>query len=130
MIEKTRWVWSGVLSARFECLVCINCFSSPLLSLLIALDSTLSFVFTFFFHSLYPFYPFTLFSSHVTFSDMKDTSDSTSIDSTLTALDSYVLLGNSGLRVSPLCLGAMTFGEEWVTIAEVCSYVHFGLFMI
>jgi aryl-alcohol dehydrogenase-like predicted oxidoreductase len=25
----------------------------------------------------------------------------------------YRLLGNSGLRVSELCLGAMTFGEEW-----------------
>mgnify|MGYP006430723277 CR=1 FL=1 len=25
----------------------------------------------------------------------------------------YVTLGNSGLRVSPLCLGTMTFGEEW-----------------
>ena len=29
------------------------------------------------------------------------------------ALDSYVTLGCSGLRVSPLCLGAMTFGEDW-----------------
>jgi aryl-alcohol dehydrogenase-like predicted oxidoreductase len=29
------------------------------------------------------------------------------------SLDSYVTLGRSGLRVSPLCLGAMTFGEEW-----------------
>ena len=26
---------------------------------------------------------------------------------------SYHLLGRSGLRVSPLCLGAMTFGEDW-----------------
>jgi aryl-alcohol dehydrogenase-like predicted oxidoreductase len=25
----------------------------------------------------------------------------------------YKLLGNTGLRVSELCLGAMTFGEEW-----------------
>src|SRR6202051_1541645 len=25
----------------------------------------------------------------------------------------YQLLGRSGLRVSDLCLGAMTFGEEW-----------------
>src|SRR5512147_2410059 len=25
----------------------------------------------------------------------------------------YRLLGNSGLRVSPLCLGTMTFGEDW-----------------
>ena len=31
----------------------------------------------------------------------------------LTSLDNYRLLGNSGLRVSPLCLGTMTFGEEW-----------------
>jgi aryl-alcohol dehydrogenase-like predicted oxidoreductase len=28
-------------------------------------------------------------------------------------LDSYVTLGHSGLRVSPLCLGTMTFGEDW-----------------
>jgi aryl-alcohol dehydrogenase-like predicted oxidoreductase len=28
-------------------------------------------------------------------------------------LDEYVLLGRSGLRVSPLCLGTMTFGTEW-----------------
>lgn len=26
---------------------------------------------------------------------------------------SFVTLGRSGLRVSPLCLGAMTFGKEW-----------------
>ena len=25
----------------------------------------------------------------------------------------YKLFGNSGLRVSELCLGTMTFGEEW-----------------
>lgn len=29
------------------------------------------------------------------------------------SLDSYVTLGHSGLRVSPLCLGTMTFGTEW-----------------
>jgi len=29
------------------------------------------------------------------------------------SLKSYVTLGCSGLRVSPLCLGAMTFGTEW-----------------
>jgi aryl-alcohol dehydrogenase-like predicted oxidoreductase len=29
------------------------------------------------------------------------------------ALNDYVTLGRSGLRVSPLCLGAMTFGEDW-----------------
>lgn len=28
-------------------------------------------------------------------------------------LNHFVTLGRSGLRVSPLCLGAMTFGEEW-----------------
>ncbi|MCB9767098.1 MAG: aldo/keto reductase [Candidatus Omnitrophica bacterium] len=28
-------------------------------------------------------------------------------------LTHYVTLGRSGLRVSPLCLGAMTFGEDW-----------------
>jgi aryl-alcohol dehydrogenase-like predicted oxidoreductase len=30
-----------------------------------------------------------------------------------TALDHYKLLGRSGLRVSPLALGAMTFGTDW-----------------
>src|ERR1700733_14664503 len=29
------------------------------------------------------------------------------------ALTDYVTLGGSGLRVSPFCLGAMTFGEDW-----------------
>ncbi|HEU5133182.1 MAG TPA: aldo/keto reductase [Pyrinomonadaceae bacterium] len=29
------------------------------------------------------------------------------------SLDSYVTLGRSGLRVSPLALGTMTFGTEW-----------------
>jgi aryl-alcohol dehydrogenase-like predicted oxidoreductase len=35
-------------------------------------------------------------------------------------LDQYATLGRSGLRVSPLCLGAMTFGEDlgWGTSAE------------
>lgn len=28
-------------------------------------------------------------------------------------LSDYVSLGRSGLRVSPFCLGAMTFGEDW-----------------
>jgi len=28
-------------------------------------------------------------------------------------LNSYITLGNSGLRVSPFCLGTMTFGEDW-----------------
>jgi aryl-alcohol dehydrogenase-like predicted oxidoreductase len=29
------------------------------------------------------------------------------------SLTDYVTLGRSGLRVSPICLGAMTFGTEW-----------------
>ena len=29
------------------------------------------------------------------------------------SLDSYRLLGHSGLRVSPLALGTMTFGSDW-----------------
>ncbi|WP_374381624.1 aldo/keto reductase [Dongia sp.] len=29
------------------------------------------------------------------------------------SLDHYVTLGRSGLRVSPFCLGTMTFGEDW-----------------
>jgi aryl-alcohol dehydrogenase-like predicted oxidoreductase len=28
-------------------------------------------------------------------------------------LTNYITLGNSGLRVSPMCLGTMTFGEDW-----------------
>ncbi|MCA2980220.1 MAG: aldo/keto reductase, partial [Myxococcaceae bacterium] len=31
----------------------------------------------------------------------------------LASLSRYRLLGRSGLRVSPLCLGTMTFGTEW-----------------
>ncbi|GBB85846.1 hypothetical protein RclHR1_01230009 [Rhizophagus clarus] len=37
----------------------------------------------------------------------------TSSTKTTKALDDYVLLGRSGLRVSPLCLGTMTFGEKF-----------------
>src|ERR1051325_1441564 len=36
-------------------------------------------------------------------------------------LTNYVTLGRSGLRVSPFCLGTMTFGEDWgwgSTVAE------------
>ena len=29
------------------------------------------------------------------------------------SLDTYRLLGRSGLRVSPLALGTMTFGSDW-----------------
>jgi aryl-alcohol dehydrogenase-like predicted oxidoreductase len=48
-------------------------------------------------------------------------------------LDRYVTLGRSGLRVSPLCLGAMTFGEDlgWGTSVEesqqiIDRYVELG----
>ena len=36
-------------------------------------------------------------------------------------LDHYVTLGRSGLKVSPFCLGAMTFGEEWGFGADVAT---------
>src|SRR5579862_9006222 len=29
------------------------------------------------------------------------------------ALNDYLTIGKSGLRVSPFCLGAMTFGDDW-----------------
>ena len=38
-------------------------------------------------------------------------------------LDHYVTLGHSGLRVSPFCLGAMTFGEDWGFVWETSSTV-------
>jgi aryl-alcohol dehydrogenase-like predicted oxidoreductase len=48
-------------------------------------------------------------------------------------LDQYVTLGRSGLRVSPLCLGAMTFGEDlgWGTSVEesqqiIDRYIEIG----
>ncbi|CAG8544271.1 3722_t:CDS:2 [Dentiscutata erythropus] len=48
--------------------------------------------------------------------------DSTDIRETIGALDDYVLLGRSGLRISPLCLGALTFGEKFVRFSlHVCS---------
>jgi hypothetical protein len=34
-------------------------------------------------------------------------------EATTMPLDSYVTLGCSGLAVSPFCLGAMTFGDDW-----------------
>lgn len=49
------------------------------------------------------------------------------------SLDHYVTLGRSGLRVSPLCLGAMTFGENlgWGSSVEesqriIDRYVELG----
>jgi len=49
------------------------------------------------------------------------------------SLDHYVTLGRSGLRVSPLCLGAMTFGEDlgWGSSVEesqqiIDRYVELG----
>ncbi len=48
-------------------------------------------------------------------------------------LDHYVTLGRSGLRVSPLCLGAMTFGEDlgWGSSVEesqqiIDRYIELG----
>ncbi|WP_428265095.1 aldo/keto reductase [Haliangium sp.] len=38
---------------------------------------------------------------------------STDRDQRVKSLSEYHLLGRSGLRVSPLCLGTMTFGTEW-----------------
>jgi len=40
-------------------------------------------------------------------------STDSSNDERQTSLTHYTLLGRSGLRVSPLCLGTMTFGTEW-----------------
>jgi aryl-alcohol dehydrogenase-like predicted oxidoreductase len=49
------------------------------------------------------------------------------------ALDHYVTLGRSGLRVSPFCLGAMTFGEDlgWGSSVEeseriIDRYIELG----
>jgi len=41
------------------------------------------------------------------------------------SLDHYVTLGRSGLRVSPLCLGTMTFGEDlgWGSSVEECQHI-------
>jgi aryl-alcohol dehydrogenase-like predicted oxidoreductase len=41
------------------------------------------------------------------------------------SLDHYVTLGRSGLRVSPLCLGAMTFGEDlgWGSSVEESQHI-------
>jgi aryl-alcohol dehydrogenase-like predicted oxidoreductase len=38
---------------------------------------------------------------------------------TVTSLDNYRLLGRSGLRVSPVTLGTMTFGQNWGWGADV-----------
>jgi aryl-alcohol dehydrogenase-like predicted oxidoreductase len=37
------------------------------------------------------------------------------------SLNSFITLGRSGLRVSPFCLGAMTFGEDWGWGASVAD---------
>ena len=41
------------------------------------------------------------------------------------SLNHYVTLGRSGLRVSPLCLGTMTFGEDlgWGSSVEVSEAI-------
>ncbi|CAG8534842.1 13652_t:CDS:10 [Dentiscutata heterogama] len=53
--------------------------------------------------------------------------DSTSTKETLRALDEYVLLGRSGLRVSPLCLGTMSTGVNYEGSKEIFnSYFEKG----
>ena len=39
----------------------------------------------------------------------------------MTNTANYVTLGRSGLRVHPICLGAMTFGHEWGFGTDVAS---------
>lgn len=43
------------------------------------------------------------------------------MDTPLTALNDYRPLGNSGVRVSPLCLGTMTFGTKWEKLMGLCQ---------
>src|ERR1700749_4279592 len=40
------------------------------------------------------------------------------------SLNHYVTLGRSGLKVSPVCLGAMTFGQEWGFGADEATAVR------
>jgi aryl-alcohol dehydrogenase-like predicted oxidoreductase len=40
------------------------------------------------------------------------------------SLTDYVTLGRSGLRVSPLCLGSMTFGLDWGFGSDVATAQH------
>src|SRR5579862_9316543 len=48
----------------------------------------------------------------------------------LMSLYEYVTLGRSGLRVSPLCLGAMTFGTEWgFGVDEIASRAIFDRYI-
>jgi aryl-alcohol dehydrogenase-like predicted oxidoreductase len=39
----------------------------------------------------------------------------------ITPLQRYRLLGKSGLRVSPLCLGTMTWGTAWTSFTGACT---------
>lgn len=43
----------------------------------------------------------------------------------MTSFDSYITLGRSGLRVSPLSLGTMTFGDDtgWGASPELCEAI-------
>ncbi|RIB30251.1 NADP-dependent oxidoreductase domain-containing protein [Gigaspora rosea] len=50
--------------------------------------------------------------------------DSKDIKETIGALDDYVLLGRSGLRVSPLCLGAMGLGSNFEESKNVFDYYY------
>jgi len=49
---------------------------------------------------------------------LNDTNNDSQENTMPTTLDTYRLLGRSGLRVSPLALGAATFGTEWGWGAE------------
>jgi aryl-alcohol dehydrogenase-like predicted oxidoreductase len=45
-------------------------------------------------------------------------------------MNDYITLGGSGLRVSPLCLGAMTFGTEWgIGVEEAGSRAIFNRYL-
>ena len=46
------------------------------------------------------------------------------------SLNDYVTLGNSGLKVSPFCLGAMTFGDDWSwgsSVEDSCAILDYYL---
>ncbi|PKY34706.1 hypothetical protein RhiirB3_476040 [Rhizophagus irregularis] len=52
----------------------------------------------------------------------KMTKDTSSLTKTGSAPDDYVLLGNNGLRVSPLCLGAMGLGSNYEESKKVFDH--------
>ncbi|CAG8750398.1 1880_t:CDS:10, partial [Dentiscutata erythropus] len=50
--------------------------------------------------------------------------DSTDIKETIGALDDYVLLGRSGLRISPLCLGTLGIGSNYEESKKVFDHYY------